>query len=107
MDSRVIALIARGDKSRWPLAGDQLFIDLHLGQDHLPPGTQLAIGSAVIEITAPPHTGCKKFLARFGQDALQFVNSPLGKELRLRGLNARIVRSGVIHSGDRARKLPR
>ncbi len=104
MNSRVIALLAR-DKARWPLAGDQLFIDLHLGIDHLPPGTQLGIGSAIIEISAPPHTGCKKFLARFGPEALQFVNSPEGRQLRLRGLNARIVRSGVIRVGDRAKKL--
>jgi hypothetical protein len=104
MNSRVIALLAR-EKSRWPLAGDQLFIDLDLSIDALPPGTQLALGSAVIEITAAPHTGCKKFTARFGMEAVQFVNSPMGKRLRLRGLNARIVRSGVISVGDRIKRI--
>ena len=104
MNSRVIALLAR-EKNRWPLAGDQLFVDLNLSVETMPPGTQLGVGAAIIEITAPPHTGCKKFMARFGPDAVQFVNSPVGKQLRLRGLNARVVRSGVIRVGDKAKRL--
>ncbi len=100
MNSRVIALLAQA-KDRWPLAGDQLFIDLDLTADNLPPGTRLAIGSAVIEVTAQPHTGCKKFVARFGLDAMLFVNSPLRTELNLRGINARVVQAGVIRTGDR------
>jgi MOSC domain-containing protein YiiM len=106
MSSRVIALVAQ-EKGRWQLAGDQLFIDLDLSDDNLPPGTRLAIGSSVIEVTDQPHTGCKKFEQRFGQDAMQFVNSPLGKRLHLRGINARIVQRGVIRVGDVVRKLPR
>jgi MOSC domain-containing protein YiiM len=104
MNSRVIAVVAQ-EKSRWALAGDQLFIDLDLSAENLPPGTQLRLGSAVIEITAFPHTGCKKFLARFGAEAVKFVNSPGGKLLRLRGLNAKIVRPGIIRVGERAKKL--
>jgi hypothetical protein len=100
MNSRVIALVAQA-KDRWGLAGDQLFIDLDLSADNLPPGTRLAIGSAVIEVTAQPHTGCGKFVARFGLDAVHFVNSPLGKQLHLRGINARVVQAGVIRVGDR------
>jgi hypothetical protein len=100
MNSRVIALLAQA-KERWPLAGDQLFIDLDLTADNLPPGTRLAIGSAVIEVTPQPHTGCQKFVARFGLDAMLFVNSPLRKELHLRGINARVVQAGVIRAGDR------
>ena len=104
MNSRVVALLAQ-TKERWPLAGDQLFIDLDLSAANLPPGTQLTLGSAVIEVTAPPHTGCKKFMARFGQDAMQFVNSPKGKQLHLRGINAKVVRPGVIRVGDAVKKL--
>ena len=103
MNSRVIALLAQ-DKDRWPLAGDQLFIDLDLSIDNLPPGTRLAIGSAMIEVTAQPHAGCRKFSARFGLAAVRFVNSPLGKKLHLRGINAKVVQAGVIRVGDLAKK---
>ena len=96
---RAAALIAR-DPERRPLAGDQLYIDLDLSADNLPPGTRLAIGSAVIEVTSQPHRGCKKFLARFGADALKFVNSPVGEELHLRGINAKVVQPGGIRVGD-------
>ena len=104
MNSRVIALLAR-EKDRWPLAGDQLYVDMDLSLEHLPPGTQLGFGSAVLEVTAPPHTGCKKFKERFGQEAMQFVNSPVGLQLRLRGMNARIVRAGVVRVGDKVKKI--
>lgn len=99
MNARAIDLIA-GDRSRWPLAGDQLYVDLDLGHDHLPAGTRLAMGDAVVEVTDQPHTGCAKFSARFGLDALRWVNSPVGKELRLRGLNAKVIRPGTITAGD-------
>ena len=104
MNSRVIALVAQ-DRERWPLAGDQLFIDMDLTDTNLPPGTKLALGSAVIEVTAPPHTGCAKFVSRFGADAMKFVNSPLGKTLRLRGINAKVVKPGTIRVGDVAKKM--
>ena len=103
-NARLAALVA-GERERWPLAGDQLYVDLDLGVDNLPPGTRLAVGSAVIEITAPPHTGCAKFSARFGSDALRFVNSQAGRELRLRGVNARVVEGGVVRPGDAVRKI--
>jgi hypothetical protein len=104
MNARVIALLAR-EKDRWPLAGDQLFIDMDVSSENLPPGTRLALGSAVIEVTDQPHTGCKKFEARFGLDALKLVNSPVGRQLRLRGLNAKVAQPGVIRVGDLVKKL--
>ena len=104
MNSRVIALLAQ-EQDRWKLAGDQLYIDMDLSDTNLPAGTRLALGTAIIEITAKPHTGCKKFAARFGQDAIKFVNSPLGKELHLRGVNARVIQSGTIQVGDAVKKI--
>ncbi|MDT4954437.1 MAG: hypothetical protein QOJ02_2575 [Acidobacteriota bacterium] len=104
MNSRVIALVAQA-KDRWPLAGDQLFIDLDLSDTNLPAGTKLALGSAVIEVTPQPHTGCKKFVARFGLAAMKFVNSPVGKQHHLRGINARVVQPGVIRVGDEVKKI--
>jgi hypothetical protein len=104
MNARAIALVAHS-ADRWALAGDQLYIDLDLSADNLPPGTQLRLGSAVIEVTEQPHTGCAKFAARFGVDAVNFVNSTEGKRLRLRGLNAKVVTPGVIRVGDVATKL--
>jgi hypothetical protein len=104
MNSRVISLVAQA-KVRWKLAGDQLLIDMDLSAANLPPGTRLRLGSAVIEVSAQPHTGCKKFTARFGMDAMNFVNSPLGRQLNLRGINARVVQGGVVRVGDVARKV--
>lgn len=104
MNARVIALLAQ-NRERWKLAGDQLVIDMDLSADNFPAGTQLAIGSAIIEITPEPHNGCKKFMARYGSDALKFVNSPLGKQLHLRGVNAKVVRSGLIQRGDIVSKV--
>jgi hypothetical protein len=104
MNARAAALVA-GSKERWPLAGDQLYVDLDLSADNLPPGTQLALGSAVIEVTDQPHTGCRKFAARFGMDAMNWVNLPVGKQLHLRGINAKVVQPGVIRVGDGVKKL--
>ena len=104
MNSRLIALVAQ-TKERWQLAGDQLVVDLDLSQENLPSGTRLGIGPAIIEVTAKPHTGCDKFAARFGPQALKWVNSPLGKSLRLRGLNAKVIRGGIIRVGDAVKKI--
>ena len=104
MNSRVIASLAQ-DEERWALAGDQLYIDLDLSGDNLPAGTRLAIGSAILEVSAVPHTGCAKFGHRFGTDATKFVNSPEGKQLHLRGINARVVQAGRIRVGDEVRKV--
>jgi len=94
------------DAGRRALAGDQLHLDLDLSAANLPPGTRLALGGAVIEVTAIPHTGCAKFVQRFGAEAMRFVNSPLGRDLRLRGLNAKVVHAGTVRPGDEVRKVP-
>ena len=104
MNARVIALVAQ-KKARWALAGDQLYIDLDLSAENVPPGTRLSLGEAVIEVTDQPHTGCKKFAARFGLDALKFISSPVGKQLQLRGINAKVIRSGAIRVGDTVKKV--
>ena len=103
MNTRLVDLVS-GDRAHWPLAGDQLFVDLDLSEANLPPDTRLAVGSAVIEVTDIPHTGCGKFHQRFGHEATKFVNSAEGRALHLRGLNARVVRSGSVRVGDIVRK---
>lgn len=104
MGARVARLLA-GTDDRVPLAGDQLYVDLDLSADALPAGTRLAMGTAVVEITDQPHTGCAKFAERFGRDALRFVNSPVGTELRLRGVNAKVVVGGHVRPGDAVRRV--
>jgi hypothetical protein len=104
MNARAVALVAQA-KERWPLAGDQLFIDMDLSKANLPAGSRISIGSAILEVTAPPHTGCHKFVSRFGFDAMKFVNSEVGRELCLRGINAKVVHGGLIRVGQAAKKL--
>jgi hypothetical protein len=104
MNARAVALMAAAP-DRWALAGDQLYLDLDLSLANLPPGTRLAIGEAVIEVTAAPHTGCAKFRKRFGEDALKFTRTDAGVELRLRGIAARVVTSGTIRQGDVVKKI--
>jgi MOSC domain-containing protein YiiM len=104
MNARAAALVAR-TKDRWPLAGDQLYVDLDISEENLPTGTRLSLGSATLEISPVPHTGCKKFVERFGMEAMLFVNSETGRSLRLRGVNARVVEPGSVRVGDTVTKL--
>ena len=104
MNSRVTALVAQ-DKDRWPLAGDQLYIDMDLSKENLPAGARIQVGSAVLEVSALPHTGCHKFVSRFGVEAMKFVNSTVGKELCLRGINAKVVQGGFVKVGQVAKKI--
>jgi hypothetical protein len=104
INARMSALLADGVDER-ALAGDQLHVDLDLSEDNVPPGTRLALGTAVIEVTDQPHRGCAKFVERFGKDAMRLVNSPVGRSLHLRGINAKVVQAGSVRSGDRVTKL--
>lgn len=104
MNVRATELVA-GDRSRWPLAGDQLYVDFDLSGDNIPPGTRLAIGSAIIEVSDQPHLGCEKFSARFGPIAREFANSAEGTAVNFRGINTRVVQSGTVRVGDSVRKL--
>jgi MOSC domain-containing protein YiiM len=99
MNARVAALVAQ-DPSRWQLAGDQLYVDLDLSLQNLPPGSQLRVGAALVEVTAIPHRGCRKFVARFGRAAMEFVNSEVGRQLNLRGINAKVIDGGGIKVND-------
>ena len=102
--THVLGLIAESD--RWPLSGDNLVVDMGLDAESLPVGSRLAIGdTVVVQISEIPHTGCAKFSARFGSDALKFVNSPAGRELRLRGVNAHVIVPGTVATGDAIRRI--
>ncbi len=103
MNSRAIDLVADGDRDLWPLAGDQMFVDLDLSVANLPVGTRLAVGTAIIEVSQKPHTGCAKFAKRFGTDAARWVNSDPSR--RFRGLNATVVQAGSVKPGDKITKI--
>jgi len=106
MNARAVALVA-GDRERWPLAGDQLYVDLDLSDDNLPPGSLLSVGEAIVKVTDVPHLGCRKFVMRYGRDAMEFVNSDVGRKHNLRGINARVVEGGRIRTSDPVTVLSR
>jgi MOSC domain-containing protein YiiM len=105
MNARVVDLVAGGDRDRWALAGDQLYVDFDLRHENLPPGTRLQVGSATLEVSELPHTGCAKFTARFGSDATRFINGKPYRDLRLRGMNTRVITSGTVRPGDTIQKI--
>jgi MOSC domain-containing protein YiiM len=104
MNARAAAVIA-GDRERWALAGDQLYVDFDLSGENLPPGTRLEVGSAIVEVSDLPHLGCAKFTERYGAEARELVNSPEGVALNLRGINTRVVQGGTVRRGDAVRKV--
>lgn len=105
MNARVAELVA-GGTGRMPLAGDQLYLDLDLSVDNLPAGSLLAVGQAMLQVSEAPHLGCAKFVRRFGTEAMRFVNSRVGRQWRLRGMNARVLVPGPVRLGDLAVKVP-
>ncbi len=104
MNSRLINLLA-GDKARWALSGDQLFVDLDISQANLPAGTRLQIGEVVMEVSPLPHTGCTKFARRFGGAARKWVMTDEGQQARRRGVYTKVIVDGEIRVGDRIQKL--
>ena len=105
MSTRFAKLVAGPDPEGWAIAGDQLYVDLDISRANLPPGTRIAVGDAILEVTAAPHTGCGKFIRRFGVDSMKLISSDTGRELRLRGVNTRVVVPGAISRGDTVRRL--
>ena len=103
INARLAELVAGGTE-RMALAGDQLYVDLDLSVDNLPPGSLLVVGQVVLRVSEAPHTGCAKFIERFGTEAMRFVNGRIGRRLRLRGMNTRIVVPGTVRLGDLAVK---
>ena len=103
INARLAELVAGGTE-RMALAGDQLYLDLDLSVDNLPAGSLLAVGDTVLRVSEAPHTGCAKFIERFGTEAMRFVNSRIGRRFRLRGMNTRIVVPGTVRVGDLAIK---
>ncbi|MCJ7712621.1 MAG: MOSC domain-containing protein [Chloroflexi bacterium] len=103
MNTRVLLAI-EPDRTRWPLAGDQLYLDLDLSEQNLPAGTRLTVGSVVLEVSELPHTGCVQFSARFGADALRWISTPAGRAMRMRGMYVRVVTGGTVRVGDVIRK---
>ncbi|HUF14627.1 MAG TPA: MOSC domain-containing protein [Acidimicrobiia bacterium] len=92
-------------RERWPLAGDQIYVDMDISKENLPPGSRLQIGEAVVEISEIPHTGCSKFAGRFGNEALRFANVGVGRENRFRGVYAFVVEDGSFNVGDKIEKI--
>ena len=105
INSSLLDRFAGHDRSHWQLCGDQLVVDMDLGEANAPVGQRIQLGDAVLEFTAAPHTGCSKFAARFGKEALAFISTPERAELRLRGAYVKVVEEGVVRVGDRVTKL--
>ncbi len=104
MNSRCINHIA-GSRENWAPAGDNLFVDMDISPDNMPPGTRVSLGSVILEITDTPHNGCAKFVERYGREATVFVNTGEGKRLRLRGIYGRVVQDGAVSVGDVITKI--
>ena len=106
MNARVAELISGDpDPASWAQCGDQLYVDLDISEANMPPGTRIGVGAAVLEVQSEPHTGCVQFRSWWGGDALRHISTEQGQALRMRGVNTRVVQSGIVRPGDRARKL--
>ena len=105
MQADVATLIANGQPLT--LFGDNLFLDLDLSQENLPAGTRVQVGGALLEVTPLPHNGCRKFLSRFGPDALRFVSAKEQRHRNFRGIYMRVVGRGVVRPGDPVRVIER
>ena len=104
MNARVADAVAI-TRERWPLAGDQIYVDMDISHENLPAGSQIQLGEAIVEISDVPHTGCDKFAGRFGKEALRFANVGVGRDNRFRGVNAFVIEGGVFSVGDKITKI--
>ena len=106
VNARFSAFLSEDDVVRAG-TGDQLHVDLDLSPDNVPPGTRLQVGDegVLLEVTAVPHRGCAKFMRRYGEDVMRFVNGPTGRALNLRGVNAKVLWGGTVRVGDRVTRL--
>lgn len=104
MNSRFADAITPDGKG-WELAGDQLYVDFDISLENAPAGTLLQVGGATIRISEEPHTGCAKFVRRFGREMLKMTQTDVGKDLRLRGVNASVIESGTVCTGDSIRRV--
>ena len=89
-----------------PLFGDNLLVDFDLSTGHLPAGSRLGVGGALVEVTPLPHNGCRKFADRFGRDALRFVQAKPTCSENLRGIHVRVLEDGDVEVGDPIRVVP-
>lgn len=105
IDATVAELIAAGVGPE--RAGDNLHVELDVGEAALPIGALLRVGTALLEVSPEPHTGCKKFRERFGLEALRWINDRTHASLRLRGLNCQVVGDGAVAVGDVIEVVPR
>jgi MOSC domain-containing protein YiiM len=106
MNARAAELVSgEAQPEAWAQCGDQLYIDLDISEANLPAGTRIAVGEAVLELQAEPHTGCVQFRGWWGPEALRHISTEEGRALRMRGANTRVVQSGAVRPGDDARKI--
>jgi MOSC domain-containing protein YiiM len=105
MQQDLAELIANGQPLS--LFGDNLFVDLDLSAANLPFGSQIRVGSAIVEMTPEPHDGCHKFAGRFGNDALRFVATKATRAENRRGVYWTTIEAGEVAVGDELRVLSR
>jgi len=98
MRADIARLVANGQPLS--LVGDNLLVDLDLSVSNLPQGSRLQVGTSFLEITPEPHNGCLKFRQRFGRFALRVTADRRFKDLRLRGIYAKVMEEGEIEVGD-------
>ncbi|MEL6345277.1 MAG: MOSC domain-containing protein [Myxococcota bacterium] len=92
--------------AKW--TGDNFHVDIDLSTHNLPAGSRLQIGDhAVIEISTKPHSGCKRFRERFGDDAARVNSHPDVRDQRIRGALARVIVGGHVKTGDRIQVVRR
>ena len=105
MQADVARIIANGQPLT--LFGDNLFLELDLSASNLPAGSRVRVGGATFEVTPMAHNGCRKFQARFGQEALRFVSTKDLRHRNLRGIYMRVTEPGDVRPGDPVEVLAR